>query len=649
MARFVFEDEPPAAPVSRFVFEDEVAGQRVGMGEVREAERRADLGTGNVPIGLLTGDPETDARISANLAEQGHRKKLEPSDALHAGVIGVGLLATPVLPGMAGAAVSGGLLSGGLSREKSAGGVAADTAKGAALSAGAVGLLSAIGPVLSRLGRAVVRRISAPNAAERTAMAGEAVQEAQVALQREGVQLSTPQFSQLRDAVEESIKAGKTLDAAALARKLDFEALGMKPTLGQITRDPAIFSREKNLRGVAGVGEPLLQRFSEQSRRTQEIIGDLSRGAQDDYGAGDTLVRALQQADVAERAPITAAYNLARDQAGRSAAMESGTFSRVANSALDEQMLSSALPPEGRQILNDITLGKIPLTVNSAEMIKTRLAGMARDLMAQGKKEGALAVGKLRDALERTPIEGSAGEEAKAAFDAARKLAKGRFAKQEAAPALKAAVEGDVHAQDFVRQYLLGGKAEEVAALASSLPGAAKGEARRQFGVALERAAFGQNVAGDVAFAPERFARFLSQPGMRQKLSVFFSPAEMETLDRVARVGSYRGSFPADSTVNTSNTAAAVVNLLSRIPGLPQSLGLLKAAGNAVANQRAVRASMAAIPPRTAANLSASQEAALADAMGLLAPTGSAALVPRNALVLRGGPGLAPAYAEEEE
>jgi hypothetical protein len=39
--------------------------------------------------------------------------------------------------------------------------------------------------------------------------------------------------------VEESLKAGKTVDAAALARRLDFEALGMKPTLGQITRDPA--------------------------------------------------------------------------------------------------------------------------------------------------------------------------------------------------------------------------------------------------------------------------------------------------------------------------------------------------------------------------------------------------------------------------
>jgi hypothetical protein len=268
--------------------------------------------------------------------------------------------------------------------------------------------------------------------------------------------------------------------------------------------------------------------------------------------------------------------------------------------------------------------------------------------MAQGKKEGALAVGMLRDALERTPIEGAAGAEAKAAFDAARKLARERFAKHEAAPALKAAVEGDVHAQDFVRRYLLGGKAEEVAALAKTLPPAAKDEARRQFGSALEAAAFGQNVAGDAGFAPERFARFLAQPGMRQKLGVFFSPAEMETLDRVARVGAYRGSFPAESTVNTSNTAAALASLLMKIPGLPQSLNLLNAAKNAVANQAAVRASVAAVPPRAAVPLSASQEATLRNALGGLAPTGPAALAPRNALV-RGGLRLDRAAADEEE
>lgn len=629
---------------------DALAGKGLTLESNRQ--RRADIDTG---LRMAGADPESwmykGGKIAAEIA----------GTAGAGGVLARGAQALGAAPKVVSALASGGAkVEGGTRLARTAMRAGAGAAVGGAsaatidpsMTAGGAGagavLSAALGPVLGKIGRYVVGRAVAPSAAERAAMATEAAQEAQAALQREGIQLSMPQASQLRDAVEESIKAGKTLDAAALARKLDFEALGMKPTLGQITRDPAIFSRERNLRGVAGVGEPLLQRFGEQSRRTQEIVGGFSRGAQDDYGAGDTLIRSLQQADAAEQAPIAAAYSLARDQAGRSAAMESGTFSRLANGALDEQMLSAALPPEGRQILNDITLGKIPLTVNSAEMIKTRLAGMARDLMAQRNTQGALAVGKLRDALERTPIESAAGEEAKAAFDAARGLAKARFAKQDAIPALKAAVEGDIPAQDFVRRYLIGGKADEVAGLASSLPEAAKAEAKRQFGAALERAAFGQNVAGDAGFSADGFSRFLSQPGMRQKLAAFFSPAEMETLDRLRRVGAYRGSFPADSTVNTSNTAAALANLLTRIPGLPTSLGLLKAAGNAVANQNAVRASMAAVPPRASAALSPSQEAALAEALGLLAPTGSAALAPRNALVLRSGPGFAPAYAEED-
>jgi hypothetical protein len=524
-------------------------------------------------------------------------------------------------------------------------GVALDTASGAGLGYVAGGALTAAGAGFGKVARAAARRLTSPSAAELAAMADQAVQKAQAELQRDGVELTSPQLSHLHAAVEESLKAGKTVDAAALARRLDFEALGMKPTLGQITRDPATYSREKNLRGVAGVGEPLLQRFSDQSRRMQEVVGDFSRGAQDSYGAGDTLIRALQNVDAAERAPIAAAYGLARDQAGRSAAMESGTFSRLANGALDEQMLSAALPVEARKILNDVTLGRIPLTVNSAEMIKTRLSGMARDLMAQGKKEGALAVGKLRDALERTPIEGGAGVEAKAAFDAARSLAKDRFSKLEAVPALKAAAEGDVYAQDFVGRYLLGGKAEEVSALAKVLPADAKAEARRQLGAALGESAFGQNVAGDAAFSPERFSRFLSQPGMRQKLAAFFSPEEMATLDRVQRVGAYRSSFPADSTVNTSNTAAAAFNLLSKIPGLPQSLGLLTAAKNAATNHMAVRSSVAAVPPQAVAGLSPSQEAAVINALRKTAPAGAAS---RNALLLRGGGLRLPGASAEE-
>jgi hypothetical protein len=696
MARFVFEDEDPATPAARFVFEDEPAP----AGAEPSALRSVAQGAGNLVAGAVRGagsigatilapyDIAMDALDGKGLSLESNRQRRADMDAglrmlgaetdswmYQGGKLATEIAGTAAVPGLAAGgakalgaapkvvtalASGGGKVEGATRLARTAMRTGAGAAVGGAsaamvdpsMTAGGAGvggvLTAALGPVLGKIGRAIAGRSVAPSAAEAATMAVEAVQEAQAALQREGVALSIPQLSQLRDAVEESIKAGKSIDAAALARKLDFEALGMKPTLGQITRDPATYSREKNLRGVAGVGEPLLQRFGEQSRRMQEVVGDFSRGAQDTYGAGDTIIGALKKADDEARAPIAAAYDLARDQAGRSAPMESFTFSRLANGALDEQMLSAALPVEARQILNDVTLGKIPLTVNSAEMIKTRLSGMARDLMAQGKKEGALAVGKLRDAIEQTPIEGAAGQEAKAAFDAARNLARDRFSKLEAVPALKAAAEGDVYAQDFVGRYLLGGKAEEVSALAKALPAEAKAEARRQFGAAIGDAAFGQNVAGDAAFSPERFSRFLTRPGMRQKLAAFFSPAEMETLDRVQRVGAYRSSFPADSTVNTSNTAAAVVNLLAKIPGIPSVFGLVSAAKNAAANHVAVRSSIAALPPRVASKLSPSQEAALAEALGLVTPAGSVTLAPRNALV-GGGPRLSSALAEEDQ
>lgn len=469
-------------------------------------------------------------------------------------------------------------------------------------------------PVVGKLGDMTMRRFSTPTIVERSLQIDEAVSKATDALRAEGITLNNQQAAWIRQQVADSLANGKSVDGAALLRNADFNALGMKPTLGQITRDPAIYSKEKNLRGVSG-GEGLLQRFNEQAKRMQELVTQRSDGALDDYTAGEKLIRSLQGVDDNMRGPINAAYDSARDHLGRAAPMDHVAFSTMANQAIDDQMLNAALPTKARKILNDVTTGKIPLTVNSAEMIKTRLAGMARDLQSQGNKEGALAVGKLREALENTPIADNVGEDAKLAFDAARTLAKGRFSTLEAIPALKAAIDGDVSAQDFVRRFLINGKAEEVSALAKVLPEDARREAARQFGALLERSAFGQNISGDKAFAAESFARLMNQPGMRQKLSAFFSPDDLAQFDQLMRVGTYMNSFPANNVVNTSNTGAAI-NMLSHIPGVPASIGLLNAARNAAGNQMAIKSSLAANPATKSAELTPTQLHFLARALG---------------------------------
>lgn len=91
----------------------------------------------------------------------------------------------------------------------------------------------------------------------------------------------------------------------------------MQPTLGQITRDGAQFSREKNLRGVAGVGDPLLSRLDQQSQRLQELVTGRAAGATDEATAGQQMMQSLKGVDDDMRKGVTSLYSAARDSAGK--------------------------------------------------------------------------------------------------------------------------------------------------------------------------------------------------------------------------------------------------------------------------------------------------------------------------------------------
>ena len=486
-----------------------------------------------------------------------------------------------------------------------------------ALQAGAGAVTGGIlTPVASKIGNAVTRRFVGLSPAEASQQADKIMVEGINRLQREGVALAPPDVAQLRQQVLQSLQQGKQLDPAAMFRKADFEALGMQPTLGQITRDGAQFSREKNLRGVAGVGDPLLSRLDQQSTRLQELISGKSAGAADDFSAGQQMMQSLKGVDDGMNAKVGAAYDMVKDHVGRAAPMDSHAFSEQANLAINENLLNDALPAQARNILNKVTTGEIPFNVNTSMMIDKRFSGLQRDLMASGNKEGALAVGKLRSALNDSPIADNVGEDAKGLYDVARGMARDRFKTHEAIPALKAAVDGDVSAQDFVRRFLINGKVEDVSGLAKVMPEEARQEARKQFSAAIERAAFGQNMTGDKGIAQESLAKFLNQSGMKQKMGAFFSPDEMAQFDRISRVAAYTTSFPANNTVNTSNTASAALNLLSKVPGVPSSIGLINSAKNAAGNYTAVNSALEANPAQAAADISPKQLELLSRILG---------------------------------
>ena len=401
-------------------------------------------------------------------------------------------------------------------------------------------------------------------------------------------------LERLRAQAQHALSQGQDLDTAAALRKADFEAIGQQPLLGQITRDPMQFARERNLRGIAGAGEPIAARLAGQTEGLNRTIGGFAQGADDAFSGGQKIARGLGSIDALFRGVVDDAYNAARDTAGRYVDLDHVGFVKAANDALDEGMLGHYLPAQVRNMLNDVSTGKIPLNVNTAVQMDSVLSAAQRGALPAERK----ALGVVRDALNGANPANNTGADALAAFQVARKLAAERFKLREAIPALKAAANGDVPADDFVRKFIINGDALELRGMAKLLkehaPEAYQ-QARAQIGAELRRAGFGENIAGDKPFSQERFNAKLRQMGTA-RLQAFFTPEEIATMRTAGRVGAYMESPPAGSAVNYSNTGSAVVNAAqSAAPGIiGKALGAArwaaKAAGNDAAVKRAMRA-----------------------------------------------------------
>ena len=401
-------------------------------------------------------------------------------------------------------------------------------------------------------------------------------------------------LERLRAQAQHALSQGQDLDTAAALRKADFEAIGQQPLLGQITRDPMQFARERNLRGIAGAGEPIAARLAGQTEGLNRTIGGFAQGADDAFSGGQKIARGLGSIDALFRGVVDDAYNAARDTAGRYVDLDHVGFVKAANDALDEGMLGHYLPAQVRNMLNDVSTGKIPLNVNTAVQMDSVLSAAQRGALPAERK----ALGVVRDALNGANPANNTGADALAAFQVARKLAAERFKLHEAIPALKAAANGDVPADDFVRKFIINGDALELRGMANLLkehaPEAYQ-QARAQIGAELRRAGFGENIAGDKPFSQERFNAKLRQMGTA-RLQAFFTPEEIATMRTAGRVGAYMESPPAGSAVNYSNTGSAVVNAAqSAAPGIiGKALGAArwaaKAAGNDAAVKRAMRA-----------------------------------------------------------
>lgn len=385
----------------------------------------------------------------------------------------------------------------------------------------------------------------------------------------------------LRQEVADALNAGQPLSPDALRRLLVFRRAEVTPTVGQLTQDPGMITRERNLAKTgANSTNPGLQTLPALENRN---IGSLLRqldeaGAAPQQGAemraGSEAVGSLS--GVVDRAQrnIDNLYSQARDTSGRSLPLEGGTFTRRANQLLDENNVGSFLPPDLVKKMNAIAAGEYPLTVDVAEQLKTSAGNIAR-----GTSDGNVraAVRFFRQALDETPLQGqakvnpgnlpavpgtvppsvAAGEESIAAFNSARRANREWMQRVERNPALAAVVEG-VEPDKFVQRYVIGdgASAADVRALREELdPGAVQ-----QLRSYLIRYLKDKATGGDediTKFAGKTYRDALR--ALQNKLPAFFSDAEIQKLRDLGDAAKYMQAQPAGSAVNNSNSGALVI------------------------------------------------------------------------------------------
>ena len=385
----------------------------------------------------------------------------------------------------------------------------------------------------------------------------------------------------MRQEVSEAMNTGQPLSPDALRRLLVFRRAEVTPTVGQLTQDPGMITREKNLAktGANSTSQSLQSLPGVENRNVASLLRQLDEaGAAPQQGAeisaGSAAIGSLRGVVGRAKQNIGDLYSQARDTSGRSLPLEGATFTRRANELLDQNNVGSFLPPDLVKKMNAIAAGEYPLTVDVAEQLKTSAGNIARGA-ADGNVRAAVRF--FRQALDETPLQGqarvnpgnlpavpgtvppsvNAGEKSIAAFNEARKANREWMQRVERNPALAAVVDG-VEPDKFMQRYVIGdgATAADVRALRDELdPGAVQ-----QMRAYLVRHLKDKATGGDediTKFGGKTYRDALR--ALQNKLPAFFNEAEIQKLRDLGDAAKYMQAQPAGSAVNNSNSGALVI------------------------------------------------------------------------------------------
>ncbi len=427
-----------------------------------------------------------------------------------------------------------------------------------AIGAGAGGVL---GAALFGVGRGrseVIKSFKSKGGAAATETTNELLEKAGA----EPAKVNPSVYTAIRQEVDDALSQGVNPDPKVMFNRADAASLPVpvQLTRGQASRDPMRFSWEVNNSKLAGAGEQLSERIQQQNRALIENLNVL--GAKDAPTTFDTskqLIGHIEKVDAAVKSKIDEAYKAVRNSAGQPALMDQEAFQRAARESLESGQLTEFVPETIKKQYNALAQGNIPLTVDTAQTLDRVWSAEQRAATGSTK----MAIGELRKALNAATVKDSLGEQAMQAYQAAREMARQRFASIEANPAYKAVTDG-VEPDKFFQQYVQGANVAELGRLKQLIGPENTGMLQRTFLGQLKERALNRASDDNGVFSQAAYNKVLKDPVQAPRIGELFkeTPQTIEQLQRLGRVAENVIAFPKGHGVNTSNTAPTAANII---------------------------------------------------------------------------------------
>jgi hypothetical protein len=381
---------------------------------------------------------------------------------------------------------------------------------------------------------------------------------------------------------QQQIKQTGTLDAEALARKANLVANGVTPTKSMVTRNPADWTKERNLQKLAQAPDEQLasvgQDLTNVYQGNDQALSNRLTGMRDQYPAGSqesqglTVMQKLEELSKASQKTVGEIYDQVKQTSGDQLASDAHSLvdklNELQDSTYSEKLVSSVRNKLKRfgMLDADGALTNNTLTVSQAEELRKFVNTLPNDF---GKRD-------IISAIDADVLAGAGAD----AFAGARGAAAQRFnmldnaTTQKALGALGELSQGKT-AQNFIKSQVIDGSAGDVAELVttlSKLPNAQSKEAMGALSAGVLEHLQNKSInANSGQFSATGLNSAIKDIGDAKLLAVL-GKSELDKLKSLARAGLDATYAPPFSAVNNSNTAPLLLSLTQRaraIPGVP--------------------------------------------------------------------------------